>query len=93
MRHAPLYSDTDPKALEVWLDLLRKMSDGEKIAAVFELTRFARQMAEAGVRSRYADASEREVFLRTAALYLSRDEMIRAYQWDPQEHGYPATGV
>ena len=86
MQHPPAYSDTDPQAMEVWLELLRKMSDGEKIASVFELIHFARKMAEAGVRSRYPAAGDREVFLRTAALYLSRDEMIRAYQWDPQEH-------
>jgi hypothetical protein len=44
-------------------------------------------MAAAGVRSRYPAADEREVFLRVAAQSLSRDEMIRAYHWDPQEHG------
>jgi hypothetical protein len=87
MRHVTPYSDTDPKALEVWLNLLRKMSPGEKLVRVFELTHFARQMAQAGVRFRYPNANEREVFLRTAALYLTRDEMIRVYHWDPQEHG------
>ena len=69
--------------MAVWIDLLRKKSDGEKIAAVFELIDLACEMAEIGVRSRYPQASDREVFLRTAALRLSRDEMIRAYQWDP----------
>ena len=68
------------------MEVLRRMSDGEKITSVFELIHFARMMAETGVRSRYPAAGDREVFLRTAALYLSRDEMIRAYQWDPQEH-------
>jgi hypothetical protein len=87
LHHPSPYSDTDPKALEVWLNLLRRMSPGEKLTSVFELTHFARQMAEAGVRSRYPHASEPEVFLRTASLYLTRDEMIRAYHWDPQAHG------
>jgi hypothetical protein len=68
------------------MEVLRRMSDGEKIASVFELIHFARKMAETGVRSRYPTAGDREVFLRTAALYLSRDEMILAYQWDSQEH-------
>jgi hypothetical protein len=84
MQHPRPYSDTDPAAMAVWLDVLRKKSDGEKIAAVFELTAFAWEMAEIGVRSRYPGAGDREVFLRTAALHLSRDQMIRAYQWDPQ---------
>src|SRR5205823_12903876 len=32
VKHAPPYSDTDPKAMEVWLDLQRRMSPGEKLA-------------------------------------------------------------
>jgi hypothetical protein len=86
VRHPLPYSDTDPKAMTVWVETLRNKSAGEKIAAVFELTAMAWEMAERGVRSRYPNASEREVFLRTAALHLTRDEMIRAYHWDPQEH-------
>ena len=83
MQHPRPYSDTDPAAMAVWLNLLRRRSDSEKIAAVFELIGFAWDMAESGVRSRYPDAGEREVFLRTAALHLTREEMIRAYHWDP----------
>jgi hypothetical protein len=86
-------ADTASEAMERWVDLLRKMTPGQKIATVFELTRFSREMAAAGVRSRYPAADEREVFLRVAAQALSRDEMIRAYQWDPQEHGLPGSGV
>lgn len=86
MRHPLPYSDTDPRAMAVWVETLRNQSAGEKIAAVFELTAMAWEMAERGVRSRYPNASDREVFLRTAALHLTREEMMRAYQWDPQEH-------
>ena len=50
----------------------------------FELSDFAVRMAESGVRARYPEASEREVFLRSAALRLPRDLMIRAYGWDPE---------
>jgi hypothetical protein len=93
MRHSEPYSDTDPRAMAVWVNLLRNQSAAEKIAAVFELTALAWEMAERGVRSRYPDASEHEVFLRTAALHLSREEMIQAYQWDPQEHEQPGERV
>jgi hypothetical protein len=81
------FSDTDPRAMEVWLNLLRQKTPGERIAMVFELTDFAIAMAESGVRARYPEASEREIFLRAAALRLPRDLMIRAYGWDP-EHAY-----
>ena len=85
MPHPRPYSDTDPAALEAWLAVLRKKSDGEKLEALFDLIGLAWEMAEIGVRSRYPDASDREVFLRTAALHRTRDEMIRAYHWDPLE--------
>ena len=86
MRHPLPYSDTDPRAMDMWVETLRKQSPGEKIAMVFELTAMAWEMAERGVRARYPNASEREVFLRTAALHLSREEMIRAYGWDPEQN-------
>jgi hypothetical protein len=86
MEHPQPYSDTDPRAMEVWLDLQRKMPPGEKLAAAFAATRLVLRMAEAGVRMAYPDADDREVFLRTAARHLSRDLMIRAYGWDPLLH-------
>lgn len=84
--HPQPYSDTDPRAMAVWIDLLRKMSPGDKIKTVLDASLFVLQMYEAGVRHRYPQASDREVFLRTAATHLSRDEMIRVYGWDPVEH-------
>ena len=50
----------------------------------FELSDFAVRMSESGVRARDPEASEREIFLRSAALRLPRDLMIRAYGWDPE---------
>ena len=93
MSHSHPHSDTAPQAMEIWLRLLRGMSPADKIASVFALIDFARQMAATGVRSRYPAADEREVFLRVAALYLTRDEMIAAYHWDPIEHEQPSNGV
>jgi hypothetical protein len=84
MEHPQPYSDTDPRAMAVWLDLLRRMPPGKKIESVFALNRMAIQFSEAGVRMAYPEADEREVFLRAAARRLSRDLMIRAYGWDPK---------
>ncbi len=77
------YRDTDPRALKVFFDLQRKMTASEKIQAVFDLNDFVRRMAEAGIRSQYPEASEREIFLRSASRRLDRDTMIRVYGWDP----------
>jgi hypothetical protein len=83
MAHPVEFTDTDPRAMEVWLELLRGKTPGERIAAAFNLTDFALRMAESGVRANHPGASEREIFLRAAALRLPRDLMIRAYGWDP----------
>jgi hypothetical protein len=77
------FRDTDPRALEVFLHLQRKMTAGEKIRAVFALNDLVRRIAEAGIRAQYPTASESEIFLRSAARRLDRDTMIRVYGWDP----------
>jgi hypothetical protein len=79
-------SDTDPRAMGVLLDLYRKQSAGEKLRCVLDASSLVMTMQMAGIRSMYPQASEREVFLRMAARHLDHDLMIRAYQWDPDEH-------
>ena len=81
------FSDTDPRALKVFLDLQRRMTASEKIQAVFALPDMVMRLSEAGVRSMYPGADDREVFLRSAARRLDRDTMIRVYGWDPLQHG------
>lgn len=81
------YDDTDPKTLEVFLQLHRNMTPGERVARVFEMTAFQDGLQRASVRSMYPEAGEREIFLRVAARRLDRETMIRAYGWDPLQHG------
>ncbi|MCC6857814.1 MAG: hypothetical protein IT158_04600 [Bryobacterales bacterium] len=78
--------DTDPRVLEVWTGLQRRMTPVQKLRAMFEATEFLIRMQEAGVRRMYPDAGEREVFLRTAARRLPRELMIRVYGWDPEQY-------
>lgn len=84
MKHPEPYSDTDPKAMEVWLDLLRKKPAGEKMGTVFALSEMAIEFSKAGVRMDFPHAEEREVFLRAASRRLTREQMIQAYGWDPE---------
>ena len=86
MSHPEEYTDTDPRAMEVWLGLLRNKTPGERIEMALQLSGFAIQMSQGGVRAAHRAAPEREIFLRSAALRLPRDLMIRAYRWDPHEH-------
>jgi hypothetical protein len=81
MPRSDFYSDTDPRALEVFVDLQRRMTPGDKVALVFGLTAMAFRLAEEEVRRLYGAAGEREVFLRAAARRLDEDTMFRVYGW------------
>lgn len=83
---AEWFSDTDPKSLEVYIKLHQEMQPEERLARVFELCDFQQSLQMADVHAMYPDASERELFLRTAARRLGRDLMIQAYDWDPDLH-------
>jgi hypothetical protein len=87
MMHPKEFTDTDPRAMEVWLDLLRQKAPGERLSTTLGLADLALKMAEAGVRKTFPQAPDREVFLRVAARHLPRELMIRAYGWDPETNG------
>jgi hypothetical protein len=89
MTHPEEFTDTSPEAMEVWIKILRSKAPGERMAMALAMTEFAIRVSESGVRARYPDASEREGFLRAAALRIPRDLMIRAYGWDPDGDGRP----
>jgi hypothetical protein len=78
------YSDTDPRALAVFLECHRRLTPSEKLNGMLWLTRMVFETAELAERRRHPAISEREAFLRTAARHLDREAMIRAYGWDPE---------
>lgn len=78
------YEDTDPKALQVFIDLHRRMTEGERLARVFELCEFQESLQRASVRAMYPDAGEREVFLRVAERRLGRELTRKVYGWPPE---------
>lgn len=79
----PAVDDTDPKAREFQLNLIRRMTPDERLARVLQLNHLLGAFAEAGIRARHPNAGDREVFLRVAAQRLPRESMIRVYGWDP----------
>jgi hypothetical protein len=83
MRKHAWYADTDPKALEVFIDLQRKMTPGEKTAGVFQMNEMLRRTTEAHERKLHPKDSDRQIFLRAAAHRLDRETMIRVYGGDP----------
>jgi len=82
--HPPDYTDTDPRAMEVWLQLQREMNPADKLISILDASGLVLQMYEAGVRLQYPGAGDREVLVRVAARHLPRELVIRAYGWDPE---------
>lgn len=78
--------DTDAETLAVYVEMIRGMSESQKIARIFELCELQHAMQVSGVRTLYPEASEEEIHYRVAARKLSREEMIQVYGWDPAEH-------
>jgi hypothetical protein len=72
-RHADVdfVRDTSAEALSFVYEIQRKRPVGQKLG-LFETVK-------AGIRLRYPEADEREVFLRAVASRVSRELMIRAY--------------
>jgi hypothetical protein len=79
------YSDTDPKALEVFLARQRTMTATEKIEAVFQQNELLRSLSEARERKLHPNATDREIFLRVVAHRLDRESMLRMYGWYPDD--------
>src|ERR1039457_377610 len=81
------YSDTDPRALEVFLECQRRMTASEKVNGMLGLTRMVFDTAEAEVRRQHPGIDERDGFLRTPARHRDRETMMRGYGWDPESAG------
>lgn len=88
MKHpdADFARDTSPEALERFYEIQRQRTPEQKLQDVFDLSEGLIALTEAGMRQRYPQASDREIFLRAAATRIPRDLMIKAYGWDPAEH-------
>lgn len=80
-------NDTDAQAERVYLRLLREAPSWRKAAMIDALTQSCQELAAAGVRMRHPGASTCEIRMRVAALWLDRETMVRAFDWDPAREG------
>jgi hypothetical protein len=76
---ARLAADTPVEVEARQIAAWRLMSAAEKGAIVTGLTNATLTLARAGLRQRFPDAPEREIFLRLAVLTLGGDLAGRAY--------------
>jgi hypothetical protein len=72
-------ADTSPEAWKVLIDLLRKMPPEEKLRRALEHSEMIRLAGESGLRQAYPQASDREIFLRSARRRLGAKLFSRVY--------------
>ena len=80
--------DTHPKIEKMMIEGYRKMTPGQKLQKVIELNKSIRQLALARIKEQYGNISEMEQRLRLASLWLSRETMMKVFDWDPRVEGY-----
>ena len=84
----PLSPDTTPEAQLMHYELLRQLPGWKRLTLAFELTHATRQLVLADIRHRFAGASDEEIRRRFIARVLQREDVIRAYGFDPKQEGY-----
>ena len=75
--------DTSPEAWKVFLEAQSRLTPGEKIVRVMQHSEFRRSLVMAGLRRRYPDATEREIFLKYARQKLGEDLFQKVYGESP----------
>lgn len=76
-------ADTSPEAWAVFLEAQRRLTPGEKMARAYEFSAALRALNSAGMRARYPDADEHEIFLRVTRLAIGPELFERAYGATP----------
>jgi hypothetical protein len=84
----PLSPDTSADAQRMQFELLRRLSPAQKLVLAFELTDALRDLILADLHHRFPQADETEIKRRFIARVLPREDVIRAYGFDPKAEGY-----
>ena len=79
--------DTSEEAWNRQLDHWRGLDPEEKLAIVGRLNRSLLTLVEARLAAEYPEDSPQERRLRLASTWIPRDEMIKWWNWDPDERG------
>jgi len=82
-------ADPDAEAFRALIEIRRNMTFDERFRQFLEMAEVLLRGYEDRVRRDHPQASEREVFLRAAALRLGNETVRRVYGWSPEEGGNP----
>ena len=80
----PLSPDTTPDAQRKQFEMMHGLSPAQKISLAFALTETMRDLIRADLRHRFPDADETELRPRFIARVLPREDVIKAYGFDPK---------
>lgn len=86
----PLSPDTSLEIQRKQYELMRSLSAEKKLSLAFALTDMTRQLVLADLQHRFPNAGEDEIRRRFIARVLSRQDVIRAYDFDPKAEGFEA---
>jgi hypothetical protein len=84
----PLSQDTKPEAQRKHYELMRKLSPEQRLSMAFALTDATRNLILADLHHRFPEADENEIRRKFIARVLSREDVIRAYGFDPKAEGF-----
>jgi hypothetical protein len=84
----PLSPDTTPESQRKQYELMRRLSGEQKLSLAFELTDTMRQLIIADLHHRFPQADATEIRRRFIARVLPREDVIRAYGFDPKAEGF-----
>ena len=84
----PLSPDTTVDAQRKHYELMQRLSPEQKLSMAFALTDATRQLVLADLKYRFPTAGEEEIRRRFIARVLPRQDVIRAYGFDPKAEGF-----
>ena len=84
----PLSPDTTPEAQAKHYELMRQLSPERRLSLAFALTNATRNLILADLQDRFPQANKDEIRRRFIARVLPREDMIRAYGFDPKAEGF-----
>jgi len=82
------YQDTTPGSERVRIEMLRRVPMWQRAEMLNGLIHARRVLLLADLRRRYPQADANELHKRLAARLLPRADVIRIFNWDPEEEGY-----
>jgi hypothetical protein len=84
----PLSPDTSQQAQRKQYELMSRLSPNERLKLAFDLTEAMRKLVIADLKHRYPQADEASIRRKFIARILPREDVIRAYGFDPRTEEY-----